>query len=217
LFLAVIILGSFFALLIVGIQSISVLVGQMRANQADQNTRQLQAPPDPNSPIDAQIAQREGQLNALSSDVAKGQEARQIAVLYERNGRMRLQSGDFEGAEQSFQGAIEKDPENPALRTNLAALYGEVAGRTRYPDQAVPLWNESAAYWSQAADLEAGSDRKASFRNAAAQALYQSAELLIDAGKRSDARLALYDARRLVAPGSPAEDAVLKLLEDLGG
>lgn len=217
LFLAVVILGSFFALLIVGVQSISNAVERMRTSEQDRTTIQLQVPPDPSAPLDTQIEQREARMAELNSEVARGEEARQIAVLYERNGRQRLANGDVQGAEVSFGEAIRKDPDNPALRTNLAALYAGVAARTRYADDAIPLWQESASYWSQAADLERSSEQALEFRTAAAQALYRSAELQVQSGRAGDARLTLYDARRLSPTGSPTEAAVLRLLQELGG
>ncbi|MCB8933169.1 MAG: protein kinase [Fimbriimonadaceae bacterium] len=209
------ILGTLFALIVVGINAISTVLDRQRQQEQDRSIRGQLRNVDPSLPLDQQIRAREDRIQSLQSPVAVQDENKALAVLYEQQGKKELDARDLTAALASFQRASELDPENPLFYDDMGALYAQAAQTLPTADQRMESWQSAAQEWMTAHRLDAG-PRKPMFGERAATALYNAAAALAPTDSMQ-ARNLLYDARRYAPTGSEVAAAVEQLLQRLSG
>lgn len=217
LFLTLLILGSLFALLIVGVNAISSSLQNYRADSYDYETKQQLRGLASNPDIDDRIRRSEALISKLRNATSRAEETRKLAPLYESVGSAAMRVNDLEKAEASYRRAIECDPDSASLQTNLGDLYARMAAGQATPEQAAELWRQSGDCWARASGLSGSPEERRRFSEAAANALFNAAFRFSEANETSRARSTLYDARRFAPTGSEVERRVLQLLDQLSG
>ncbi len=215
LFATLVILGTLFALIVVGIGAVSTVLERQRQQAVDRSVQDTMPPIDSSIPIEDQIAERKRRIALLNSEVAKEDEKKSLAVLYERKGKAALGRRDFNAADEAYQEAIGWDPENPLYYDDMGEYYATAAQTLPQPDQRLKFWASAANQWMAAYRLDPG-PRKSRYGSNAATALYNYAGG-IAATQPDAARNALYDARRYAPVGSTVATAVEELLRKISG
>ena len=217
LVVSLIIMGSLFALILVGINGISQAL-ESTSNSRDDAAiiRQINAV-DPDLPLEEQISQLQTLYTRLKGDVARKETRTKLAALYERVGKRALDRGDQIGAESAFQSAIDKDPENALLYTNLGAMYVQRAEAERDPKTKVAIWQQASEAWRNAATYEANPKQKSRYAEQAAIAYYNLAtEMELDgAYLMQEIRSTLYVAQGYAPPGSEVERRIQRFFDRL--
>ncbi len=213
LVIALIIMGTLFAVILVGL---TMLVSAFQNYQAVQQDGAVVAVDDPRMPLDERIAKLEQQKSQLHSPANIDEQDRKIAILLAEQGREALKNGGIVEAEKLFKDAIGKDKNNPVLYTYLASLYENQAKKQQTDPN---LWNLAAESWHGAWAREVDFGRKGSYGDGAATGYYMYARLAADSGLegRRAARSALHEARATASPGSEIYLRVTDLLDQIQG
>jgi hypothetical protein len=215
LFITVLVLGTFFGLIIVGISSLGTAVQRARLQADDQTTlRQLRTLDTKVSPAE-QIAQMSTLIQRLKDPENVRLARRDLAVVYERQGKAQIKANDWTAAESSFQTAAELDPTNAAYPSNLGDLYQRFAQAASTSIDRLNMWRASAQYWSNAAGLERDDARREAFISGAVRAYISLANEQIQSGDYSAARTSLYEARDLAKPESRDSAIIEQMIDDL--
>jgi eukaryotic-like serine/threonine-protein kinase len=206
LMLTFVILGTMFALIVVGVGELVNAVHRYQAEQEDRKHTSAIIEDDPSIPIHERIRMAEERKAQLRSEPNIRAAERSIAALYEQKGQAELAQGDFAKAEYSFSEALARDPGNPALLTNMASIYERRAQAASEPSMQESLWHTSADHWAMAARHEPDAAVKATYLRAAAVAKYRQALSAAASGQypRHEIRQMLYQARAMAG-----SDAVL--------
>ncbi|RYG43305.1 tetratricopeptide repeat protein [bacterium] len=211
------IIGTLLALVIVVVQSLGRIMERYAADQQDRQVPPLTVQ-DSRMPVTERIQNLEKYRTQLRSPERLAQANRDLAVLYEEFGRGQLEQKELAKAEVSYKKAIDLDPQNPALLSNLADVYYRLAVIEPDAGQRAQLWRQSGVHWAKAAQEEPSGEKSIQYREQAGAMLYQfaaEANELKDVSIRADVRSALYDAQRLASPGSQLESKVRELLDTL--
>jgi serine/threonine-protein kinase len=217
LFVSLIIMGSLFALILVGINGISQALERTSNSREDAAVITQINKIDSNLPIEEQISRLQGLVSQLKGDVARKETRAKIAALYERLGKRASNRGDMIGAENAFQSAIENDSENALLYTNLGALYVRRAEAERETKTKIPIWQQASEAWRNAATYEANPRQKSLYAEQAAICYYNLAyEMRRDGGfLMQEVRSTLYVAQGYAPPGSEVERQIQLLFDQL--
>jgi serine/threonine-protein kinase len=213
LFVSLIIMGSLFALILVGINGLSkALEGTANQRTDAEVVRQIQGL-DKSKPIDVQIRELQALIPKLKGEVQRKEAKANLAALHEMAGKAALGKGDLVNAESYFQSAVDLDPDNGPLYTNLGTLYSRRAQSEPDLRTRVSLWEQSAESWRSAVAHEANPGDQRNYAEQAAIAYYNLAwEMNQDDGYlRSDVRSALYLAQEYAPPGSDVDREVQRL------
>jgi serine/threonine-protein kinase len=203
LMLSILVLGTFFGLVIVLVTTLST------AFQRDASMRQDAAALDQlqaavSRSTDEAIATYEATMPKLKDSVNRSSAMNQLAVLYERKGKEFLRSRDYVRAEEWFKKAAETDRLNAAYPSDLGELYSVVASQESNASQRLVQREESATQWAQAVVLEkSDAVRQSEFKKAASVAYVELANENRLSGYNDIARSALLKALSFVEPGSP--------------
>ena len=200
--LTFLILGSIFALAIVIIQAIVSTSKRIDADRNDANIEQVIVENDKRIPIDERISDAERKLVQLKSADRIARASRDIAVLYEERGQNFLGRRDFEHAEADFAHAVQLDPKNDALASDLGKLYWDKASTQSDLSLQAELYRQSAENWQRAGDATADLSRKSANMEASAKAFYYYASIAIQLGDKTAARRALEQASLNAPPNS---------------
>jgi eukaryotic-like serine/threonine-protein kinase len=213
----VIIMGTLFVLVLVGINSLSVAVERKRLESVDQELRSRLQTQDPSVPVQQRIEEREAVIDRLQSEVSRKEERRNLAVLYEELGKQRMERRDLPGAEASFRKSLELDPFNPAYSSDLGHLYSMAARAEGDSMKRSTLWSQAAEFWGMAGKYEPRQDKKAQYNEAAATALYTLAVELIMNNRHDEAVRHLRSAAEIVPEGAGIRNDIFRRLVELGG
>jgi serine/threonine-protein kinase len=209
--LAMLLMGTLFAVILVGL---NMLVSAFQNYQAEQQDRYFVAVDDPKMPLDERIRKLEASAGQVHSPSKKEELNQKIAILLAQQGQEALKRGGRAEAEKLFNDAISKDDRNPALYSYLASLYESRAKEANDPT----LWVQAAQNWRNAWSREANMNRKAIYGDGAATSQYMYAQLVapnVDVASRRSAREALYNAKETASPGSRIYTLVSRMLDDL--
>ena len=218
LLLYVIVIGSLLALLVVGLSSLAEYVQRVNAERQDQQLRQDELATDSRVPVNERIQRLEDFRGKLQSPAKITEANRRLAALYEEEGQSYLAAGKFAMAENSFKNATTLDPYDPALYTDLASLYEQQAQAESDKMQRATLWMQAGENWQTAANKEINSVRRKQFETQTALNYYNYANDVTsvgDASLRSEARQALYEARRNAPSGSDLAVKIDALLANI--
>jgi eukaryotic-like serine/threonine-protein kinase len=205
LFVALTVLGTLMLLVIVVIGAISKSLDQQQSKERDQYVLAKIREIPSTDPLDQRISKMESFMRQLSGEIQQKEVRRQLAVLYEQRGKERLASNNPVEAEASFKRAIELDPDNGKLYSNLADLYGRQN-----------QWQEAGEQWKSAATNEARQSDKDRYSEAAATSYYNHAmTLLRNNADPHDVRQALYDAQQVAPPNSPIQNRIKQAFDQL--
>jgi serine/threonine protein kinase len=204
LVVALIVFGTMFLLIIVGLSQISKAYNTYRSDQGDANVLKS-VDLDPRIPLDERIAK----LEHLRSSVTGGRSIeaidKELGVLIGTKGQQALRSGDLGGAEALFKEAIDHDGTNPALFSNLASLYDQRAQLENDPSTRLSLWHDAGQNWEGAYQSEPNVDTRSKYGVGAAESYYMYAQSLSSydlPGNRNQIRDSLYHAMRVIDPRS---------------
>ncbi len=212
LMMAFVILGSLFALITVGIDSLSTAFERTRAQGQEDGLLREVREIDPNQPIEARISEAEARYRQLKTPEARREGGRMLAALMEIKGKEHLAEGQETLAEETFLRALEFDPNSPALHSDLGDLYQRIALRKSEPFARLELWASAAQAWTRAAEASPAGEARKQYALAAAEAYYNEAVLRLQAGERlGDVRDLLYEAQR----HAPSDSQVARTVEEL--
>ncbi len=212
LVIALIIMGTLFAVILVGL---NMLVAAFQNYQAVQQDGQITTVDDPRMSLEERISKMEQQKAQFHSLEKRDEQDRKIAVLLAQLGQQALKNGATVDAEKLFGDAIAKDKNNPAHYTNLASLYESQAKRLQNDPS---LWSLAARNWQGAWATEVDPARKNNYGDGAATGYYMYARLVIqgaDMESSRAARDALYEARSTASAGSEIYYRVTEFLAEL--
>lgn len=191
--LTVLVLGTFFGLVIAVVFGLSTALQRDAMDRKDKEIlRRLESVgrADPQ----AAIQEWESQIPRLQDPINRAAARTQLAVLYERHAKQLMGRQDFLAAEEAFLKASELDPANAAYASDLGALYGKVAASESSTSQKAGYLAESASQWTRAAQLEKDLVKQSDYRRGATAALLQLSAVLEGSGDLTGARQAVYDA-----------------------
>ncbi|CAN5535448.1 hypothetical protein BH11ARM2_BH11ARM2_31470 [soil metagenome] len=212
------VIGTLLALVIVSVQAIGRAMSAYASTSHDKTVNSNALKQDTRIPVDERIRILQAYRAKLTSQARKEEADRTLASLYEEQGQTQLTKSQLAAAEESYKRAIDLDPQNPDLLSNLGNVYGQLAQREPDARQRAELYRQSGEYWAKAANVETGKDKARQDRLSAGTMLYgfaYEAAALNDVSLRSDARQALYDAQRFAEPGSDLESRIKQLRDTL--
>jgi len=195
--ITVAIVGTLLTLIAIGIMAIADAIKRYNAEQQDRRLTATALEQDSRISVEERIRTLEEYRAKLISPAARDEANRNLAVLYEELGKKELAQNELAKADATFQKAIELDPRNAALHTNLGGLYEQMARMQGYESQQAELYRAAAESWATAARNEVDRDRRSSYRKQTASLYLAYADRIRSEGdidQRRLARSALYDA-----------------------
>jgi tetratricopeptide (TPR) repeat protein len=199
LFVTFVVLGTLFALVLVGVNAMSRVVQRVQAQEQDQTTRSRFMKGDLSS-LQQRITDYEAYRSRQTDPDVLASDGRNLAVLYETLGKHAFDTKDFPLAETCFRRAIELDNDNPAYASDLGSLYAMTA-ESSSGQQKLQMLQESANQWERAVRTEPNVAKRQTYASGAAQTLYTYAES-VAVFDPAVAREKLYRAREFAPPSS---------------
>lgn len=204
------VLGSVFALVAVSTSAVYNVLAQKEMEEADKPLRIQMSKTDLITPVQQRIQAHEGLMARLKDPVARREEERHLASLYDELGKRDLTFKQLTNAESAFQRSLELDPDNPQYLSDLANLYANAAVRQAEADQKLNFYRSSTVCWESAATNAPDPNQRRTYQEGAAQVRIKAASLLTAQGLSYEARMELEKARSL-APQLAAEiDTLLR-------
>lgn len=200
LFVTVLVLGTFFALVIVIVNGLSTALARAERQGKDQIVLEKLEEAKKLSPQKA-IAAWELTMRQLQDPINRAAANQQLAVLYERRGKELLSASDLQSAAECFLESARLDPANAAYPSDLGDLYARRARTESLPTERISLWQESCRFWDEAARLETSIERSEIYRAGAAEAHKELGKELLQLGDRTRAREAFGRALEYCGPG----------------
>lgn len=200
LFVTFLVLGTFFALVIVIVNGLSTALARAERQRKDQIVLEKLEEIKKLSPQKA-IAAWELTMRQLQDPINRGAANQQLAVLYERRGKELLNASDLQSAAECFLESATLDPANAAYPSDLGDLYARRARTESLPNERISLWQESCRFWDQAVRLETAVERSAVYRSGAAEAHKEFGKELLQLGDRVRAREEFGKALEYCNPG----------------
>lgn len=215
---ALVIMGTLFGLILIGINAISQVLERSSNSQVDAAVVQKISSIDPSKPLETQISEMLSLIGQLKGDIERKNAKTNLAVLYERAGKKAQTNRDLIGAESNFQSAVDADPNNALLYTNLGNLYYLQASSEQDPQTRLALLQRSAEAWGNAANKESNQTQKAGYAEKAAGAYYNLAWQLNELGSsRREVQSILYTAQEYAPAGSEVARQIQILSDQLQG
>lgn len=217
LMVSLLIMGSLFALILVVINGISKALESSSNSKVDASVVRQINELDTSKPLDLQISDLIALIGQLKGDVERKEAKAKLAVLYEKHGKRALTNRDLIGAESSFQNAVDADPNNALLYTNLGNLYYVRARAETDLQTMLLLWQRAAESWRNAADREANPAQKTRYAEETARAYYHLAWQMSETPRftRREIQATLYTAQDYAPPGSEVERQIRALSDQL--
>ncbi len=215
LLIAILVLGTFFGLVIVLVTTLSTAFQRDAAMRQDSSAlEQLQTAV--SGSTETAINVYETTIPKLKDNVNRASAMSQLAVLYERKGKEFMRARDYVRAEEWFKKATETDSINAAYPSDLGELYSIVASQESNSSQRLVQREEAAKHWAQAVALETmNSVRLAEYKDAAAAAYVELANENVLNSNIDIARSALLKALDYVSPGSNKAQTIENQLSNL--
>jgi len=211
LVVSLVVIGTLFGVIIVGIGAISKLLEKSTAQRHDADIVTQMNSINRNEPIDQQIAKLESLRGRLQDDVKRKEADSNLAVLYEKQGRNAYDAGDMVAAETSFQEAVTLDKDNSAYYRDIGALYAKKASSEQDAQQRVTLLQQSAEAYASAATKEANSSARNQYATDAAVAYYN---LAVQLSQSNDIdRSQVIDALELGQRFAPANSQISQQIQ----
>lgn len=218
LLVALLIMGSLFALILVGINAISQALERSSNSRVDASVVQRINQIDSSKPLETQISEMLSLIGQLKGDVERKNAKTNLAVLYERAGKKAQADRDLIGAESNFQSAVDADPGNALLYTNLGNLYYLQASSERDTQTRLALLQRTAEAWGNAANKESNPNQKSNYAEKAAGSYYNLAWELNELGStRREVQSILYTAQEYAPAGSEVARQIQMLSDQLQG
>lgn len=208
-----IVLGTLFGLVIIGVNAMSTALGRYQLQEQDRAKRERFVREDTGQSLEKRIADYEIFISNLQSKEGRAEERKNIAALYEKLGKRYLSMGMHPEAESAFLKSAENDPDNPAYASDLANLYTLFAEKSR-GEQKIVMLDASATQWQRAAEHETNNTKRQSYASGAAVSLFNYASVVADSDPRL-AREKLYQARDLALPSSQIAVEIQHLIDQL--
>ena len=219
LFVSLVIIGSLFALILVGINGLSTALESTSNQRADAAIVKQIAGLDQNKPLDQQISELQNLIAKLKGEVQIKEAKKSLAVLYERLGKEAMKRGDLIGAENSYQSAVDHDPDNGLLYTNLGDLYDRRARAEPESQTRISFWQQSGESWRSAATHEPDPETQATYAERTAISyfnlaweMHQNSDYL-----NQEVRSALYIAQDYAPRGSEVDRQIQMLFDEIRG
>lgn len=212
LFVTVLVLGTFFALVIVIVNGLSTALARAERQRKDQVVLEQLEEAKKLSPQKA-IAAWELTMRQLQDPINRAAANEQLAVLYERRGKELLNASDLQSAAECFLESARLDPANAAYPSDLGDLYARRARTESLPSERLSYWQESCRFWDEAVRLETGIERSAIYRAGAAEAYKEYGKELLLLGDRTRAREAFGRALEYCEPGAPRANEIRALID----
>ncbi len=213
LMIALLIMGSLFALILVVINGISKALEQSNNSRDDVAVVREISEIDGTKPIDQQISELSSLIGRLKGDVERKNAKANLAVLYERLGKQSQSRGDLLGAELNYQNAVDANPDNSLLYTNLGSLYSLRASAEKDSETRLALLRRAGEAWATATVKEPSLSQRANYSERAAISYFNLAwEMNNESGyTRREIQSALYLAQDHAPPGSEVERQIRTL------
>lgn len=209
--------GSVLALGGVTTHTALAFLSREEVRESDDSIRRAFANRDLFTTIEQRITDHESMIARLKSPVARREEQRNLAVLYEELGTRSLGFNQMPRAEEAYQKCATLDPQNPKYMGDLANLYASAALKQAESKQRVSLLRNSSQLWQSAATTTRDPGQRIQFRQGAASALLGLASEFTRAGLTGEARRELETAKELVEAGSPLQQQIDRLLTEVRG
>lgn len=205
LFVISLLVGSLFALVVVGIQEISKAVEREQIRKKERSIRNRVGTGNPGTTMDERIAIGEESLKQLTDRALIADSKRDLASRYEERGKALALQGRLELAETDFAQAVQYDPDNGLLYTNLGRLYADWAARQSDQAAASRIYQQAANEWKNALTrLPSRTD----FQTEIARCYINAAQKENTLGRSTEARSLLERAAQFAIPGSPEEQLI---------
>lgn len=213
----VLIFGSVLGLAGVSVHTTLTVLNREELRESDDSIRKAFANRDLFTTIEQRIHEHEEMISKLRSPIAKKEEQRNLALLYEELGNRSLGFSQMPRAEEAYQKCFALDPENPKYMGDLANLYASAAVKQAEARQRVSLYRNSSELWQSAATVSNDTNQRTQYRHEAASALVGLASELTRAGLNGEAKHELQTARDLAVDGSPLETQIDQMLSNVRG
>lgn len=219
LLVSLVIIGSLFGLILVGINGLSTALESTSNQRADSAVVAEIQQLDRNKPIEQQISELQNLIARLKGEVQIKEAKKRLAVLYERVGKAAIRRGDLITAESAYQSAVDHDPENSLLYTNLGDLYDRRARAETESQTRISFWHQSAESWRNAAIHEANPTTQQTYAERTAISYFNLAwEMNLNPGYlKQEVRSMLYTAQDYAPQGSEVDRQIQQLFDELRG
>jgi len=203
LVITIVVVGTLFALIFVGIMAAVKTVQQQNTSKRDIEVAGTIASLDPQIPITERVAKAEKLLNELPTS-ARSRSGHNVAVLYEEMGKQALAVNHPDNADYYFQRGINLDPGNSKLFSDLGKLYYTMAETSQNASDQLTLLQKSTQAWQNAVDAEPDASMRGTYGDGAALAVYSSSQIMLQApdADHSQIRKTLEDAKSLTTSSS---------------
>jgi len=207
LFLTLILVSTLFVLLFVAVNAVSTSVSNEQKRRKDNQVRLKMSQGAAQSlSLDDQITAAIAGLQELSSEQAIGEAKRHIATLCEQAGKRDMQAGRLEDAEAQFLRALEYEPNNGLLYTNLGSLYTALSQVQSDSRAKASLLAKAGDKWVKAGDL-LGQQGNSQYE-AGAQCYYEAAMIHAAEKRIRDSRDLLIKGERFALPGGQTMELI---------
>jgi serine/threonine-protein kinase len=218
LVLTFIILGTFVALIFVGINALTKMINESSKQKRDQAKEAVAARPAPNQTIDDRIVAGERTVRDRESQVGRDRAGAQLADDFTAKARGAAQRGDDAEAAEWYERAIAADKANSIRQSNYADFLvrqASLLSENKPEEYRMLMINASRAFEEAAAGALNDNDRY-TWLEKAARCYYVVAQREA-ARDRVRAREQLYEARRLAPTNSPIRADVDRMITELSG
>ncbi|HYF00175.1 MAG TPA: hypothetical protein VEJ18_14740, partial [Planctomycetota bacterium] len=202
LVVAFVILGTLFALVIVGMSSLARAIQSSGVRGQDaQIARQIRSL-DPRIPLDERIQEAQRLLNKLPAN-DRTTSAQATADLMNQRAMQDLRNNQVQSAESYFSQAESLDPSNFRRALQLGKLYWDQA-QSKAAAEKSDLLQQSGRAFHNASLVTSDPALRQQFGEQAARAFFEAARSLMQSNpeERSAVRDLLYNAREAAPPGS---------------
>jgi len=213
------IIGTLLVILIVCISQISRAITDDRSSGSDRAKSAEIANLPSNMPIGEKLQKYKEVLDKVTDVGTQADIRRQMASLYERQGKEALVRADIKTAEYAFSQGTDVDPRNPSLWSDRAMVLTQQVDAIQDAAYKEQLLAEAGGAWEQAARLEHDTEKSSKYGQEAARQYIQYAQNVFQQGDRSqfgDARSRLYNAKEIAGGDSELMGQITDMLQKLG-
>lgn len=216
LVITIVVVGTLFALIFVGIMAAVKTVQQQNTSKRDTEVAGTIASLDPQIPINERITKAEKLLGELPTS-SRSRAGHNVAVLYEEMGKQALAANHPDNADYYFQRGVNLDPNNSKLFSDLGRLYYTMAETSQNASDQLTLLQKSTQAWQSAIDTESDASMRGTYGDGAALAVYSASQIMLQASDSDHAQIrkSLEDAKTLTTASSVVRKNIDMLLDSL--
>ncbi len=216
MFLTLLVMGTFAAVMIVFIVAIGEAMTKSEAERQDQtNVQKITDEINSKDPASDKIDKIQPLIGQLKSPDNQAQQKRNLAVLWEQVGLDYMAKNDLTDAEGALGKANDLDPSNAKLMSDLAVLY-EKSGQADQGPNRVSAYDKSIEWWGKAIDAASPQD-KDKYYTAAGEVFYSRGLELANARNFADADRGLSDGIGTIPESLPIHKKLVDLDNQVRG